>query len=157
MYFLIFFFFVRVMMFVVGLPVAQIVLFCLSVGRDPYGLHLAVVNHESNRTTCPPTDSCDLTQLSCQYLHQIVLRRQKLVSNAQHRWYQYSVVKLRILFHVSTSINTRDAYLFILIDFHSYLCIYFETLSPRSVGKFCFTLFSFLIFSIRFITLNFLI
>lgn len=71
----------RVMMFIVGLPVAQIVLFCLSVGKDPYGLHLAIVNHETNNKTCPPTGSCDLTQLSCQFLHQIEIRRQKLVSN----------------------------------------------------------------------------
>lgn len=71
----------RVMMFIVGLPVAQIVLFCLSVGKDPYGLHLAIVNHETNNKTCPPTGSCDLTQLSCQFLHQIEIRRQILVSN----------------------------------------------------------------------------
>lgn len=67
------------MMFIVGLPVAQIVLFCLSVGKDPYGLHLAVINHETTNKTCPPTVSCDLTQLSCQYLRQIELRRQVLV------------------------------------------------------------------------------
>jgi len=69
------------MMFIVGLPVAQIVLFCLSVGKDPYGLHLAIVNHETTNKTCPPSGTCDLTQLSCQYLHQIELRRQVLVSN----------------------------------------------------------------------------
>jgi len=71
----------RVMMFIVGLPVAQIVLFCLSVGKDPHGLHLAIVNHETNNKTCPPTGSCELTQLSCQFLHQIELRRQVLVSD----------------------------------------------------------------------------
>jgi len=69
------------MMFIVGLPVAQIVLFCLSVGKDPHGLHLAIVNHETNNKTCPPTGSCELTQLSCQFLHQIELRRQVLVSD----------------------------------------------------------------------------
>ncbi|KAL4148776.1 hypothetical protein QTP88_002935 [Uroleucon formosanum] len=69
---------VAVMMFIVGLPVAQIVLFCLSVGKDPHGLHLAIVNHETNNRTCPPTGSCELTQLSCQFLHQIELRRQVL-------------------------------------------------------------------------------
>lgn len=74
-------------MFIVGLPVAQIVLFCLSVGKDPYGLHLAIVNHETNNKTCPPTGTCELTQLSCQFLHQIELRRQVLVSNNKHLYF----------------------------------------------------------------------
>lgn len=73
------------MMFIVGLPVAQIVLFCLSVGKDPYGLHLAVVNHETTNRSCPPTGGCDLTHLSCQYLHQIELRRQVLVSDIYNK------------------------------------------------------------------------
>lgn len=81
------------MMFIVGLPVAQIVLFCLSVGKDPYGLHLAIVNHETNNKTCPPTGSCDLTQLSCQYLHQIELRRQTLVSVIINN---YNVISMKI-------------------------------------------------------------
>lgn len=76
----------RVMMFIVGLPVAQIVLFCLSIGKDPYGLHLAIVNHETNNKTCPPTNTCDLTQLSCQYLYQIEIRRQVLVSNTYYMY-----------------------------------------------------------------------
>ncbi|XP_050429467.1 ABC transporter G family member 23 [Adelges cooleyi] len=69
---------VAVMLFIVGLPVAQIVLFCLSIGKDPYGLHLAVVNHETTNKTCPPTGSCYLNELSCQFLHQIEKRRQIL-------------------------------------------------------------------------------
>lgn len=76
-----------------GLPVAQIVLFCLSVGKDPYGLHLAIVNHETNNKTCPPTGTCELTQLSCQFLHQIELRRQVLVSNYKHL-YSYEIKSL---------------------------------------------------------------
>jgi len=81
------------MMFIVGLPVAQIVLFCLSVGKDPYGLHLAIVNHETNNKTCPPTGTCELTQLSCQFLHQMELRRQVLVSNNKHL-YSYEIKSL---------------------------------------------------------------
>lgn len=76
-----------------GLPVAQIVLFCLSVGKDPYGLHLAIVNHETNNKTCPPTGTCELTQLSCQFLHQMELRRQVLVSNNKHL-YSYEIKSL---------------------------------------------------------------
>nr|CAD7607490.1 unnamed protein product [Timema genevievae] len=39
---------VGVMMFIFLLPVLQIILFCLSIGRDPLGLHLAVFNQELN-------------------------------------------------------------------------------------------------------------
>ncbi|XP_050536009.1 ABC transporter G family member 23 [Daktulosphaira vitifoliae] len=69
---------VAVMMFIVGLPVAQIVLFCLSIGKDPYGLHLAVVNYETPNKTCGPTGGCHLEELSCQFLHHVEKRRQVL-------------------------------------------------------------------------------
>jgi len=85
-------------MFIVGLPVAQIVLFCLSVGKDPYGLHLAIVNHETNNKTCPPTGTCELTQLSCQFLHQIELRRQVLVSNNKHLYF-YEIKSLITIYY----------------------------------------------------------
>nr|CAD7424981.1 unnamed protein product [Timema monikensis] len=39
---------VGVMLFIFLLPVLQIILFCLSIGRDPLGLHLAVFNQELN-------------------------------------------------------------------------------------------------------------
>lgn len=37
---------VGVMLFIFALPVMQVILFCLAIGRDPTGLKLAIVNHE---------------------------------------------------------------------------------------------------------------
>lgn len=37
---------VGVMLFIFALPVMQVILFCLAIGRDPTGLKLAVVNNE---------------------------------------------------------------------------------------------------------------
>lgn len=34
------------MLFIFALPVMQVILFCLAIGRDPTGLKLAVVNNE---------------------------------------------------------------------------------------------------------------
>nr|CAD7455720.1 unnamed protein product [Timema tahoe] len=44
---------VGVMLFIFLLPVLQIILFCLSIGRDPLGLHLAVFNQELNDSSVP--------------------------------------------------------------------------------------------------------
>ncbi|CAL7937625.1 unnamed protein product [Xylocopa violacea] len=64
---------VGIMLFIIGLPVAQIILFCLSIGKDPVGLKLAVVNNELNSTNepCIPTMGCDWTLLSCRYLQHL--------------------------------------------------------------------------------------
>lgn len=37
---------VGVMLFIFALPVMQVILFCLAIGRDPTGLKMAVVNNE---------------------------------------------------------------------------------------------------------------
>lgn len=60
----------RVMLFIVGLPVAQIVLFCYSIGHDPKGLNLAVKNFELSDSTmgCPVVPGCNATYLSCRFL-----------------------------------------------------------------------------------------
>lgn len=34
------------MLFIFALPVMQVILFCLAIGRDPTGLKLAIVNNE---------------------------------------------------------------------------------------------------------------
>ncbi|XP_076758531.1 ABC transporter G family member 23 [Xylocopa sonorina] len=72
---------VGIMLFIIGLPVAQIVLFCLSIGKDPVGLKLAVVNHELNNSNdpCTPTIGCDWTLLSCRYLQHLESTSVKLV------------------------------------------------------------------------------
>jgi hypothetical protein len=61
------------MAFVIGLPVAQIILFCLAIGHDPTGLPIAVTNHELPdnllaQQECPIYDGCNYTLLSCRYL-----------------------------------------------------------------------------------------
>ena len=38
------------MLFIFALPVMQVILFCLAIGRDPTGLKLAVANMEMNGT-----------------------------------------------------------------------------------------------------------
>lgn len=61
---------VGVMLFIFALPVMQVILFCLAIGRDPTGLHLAIVNHEMNWTTkaCPVRTNCSFENLGCRYL-----------------------------------------------------------------------------------------
>ncbi|XP_026687946.1 uncharacterized protein LOC103521471, partial [Diaphorina citri] len=74
---------VGVMCFIIGLPVAQIILFCLSIGHDPVGLHLAVVNYESNINDCAIYEKetkCELAFLSCKYLKYVKAKNQKIVS-----------------------------------------------------------------------------
>lgn len=41
---------VGVMLFIFVLPVMQVILFCLAIGRNPTGLHIAIVNKEMNDT-----------------------------------------------------------------------------------------------------------
>lgn len=91
------------MLFVVGLPIFQIILFCLTIGKDPIGLHLAIVNQElsgnnvncsyvppykvlkpcgtpANNSECPfPEYDCVVDMLSCQFLESLAQRNQKLV------------------------------------------------------------------------------
>lgn len=61
---------VGVMLFIFALPVMQVILFCLAIGRDPTGLKLAIVNSEMDFETmnCPFTGNCSFTNLSCRYL-----------------------------------------------------------------------------------------
>lgn len=58
------------MLFIIGLPVSQIVLFALSIGHDPKNLPIAVKNYELNTTFdgCPVMPGCNDTILSCRYL-----------------------------------------------------------------------------------------
>jgi hypothetical protein len=68
-----------VMAFMIGLPVGQIILFCLAIGRDPTGLTLAITNHELtsemlSQQECPVTRGCNRTLLSCRYLDMLKQR-----------------------------------------------------------------------------------
>lgn len=72
------------MLFIIGLPVSQIVLFCISIGHDPVGLNIAIVNNElSSDEMLKPclvniTD-CNNTLLSCKYLKYLEDRKGNLV------------------------------------------------------------------------------
>lgn len=74
-----------VMLFIVGLPVAQIILFCLAIGHDPTGLPIAVANHELSESLlmeqkCPLYSGCNNTLLSCRYLEFLKNRSVVVVS-----------------------------------------------------------------------------
>lgn len=70
------------MTFIIGLPVAQIILFCLSIGHDPVDLPVAVVNYElDTRNVCVEDLNCNGTTLSCSYLGYLERRALKLVSD----------------------------------------------------------------------------
>lgn len=73
---------VGIMLFIVGLPVVQIVLYCYAIGHDPTGLKIAVSNHEMDENMityqyCPVLTGCNQTMLSCRYLD--MLRTNKSV------------------------------------------------------------------------------
>ncbi|XP_012220208.1 ABC transporter G family member 20 [Linepithema humile] len=72
---------VGVMLFIIALPVAQIILFCISIGKDPVGLNLAIVNNELNNSMqpCIPSTGCDWSLLSCRYLQQLEKKTMKLL------------------------------------------------------------------------------
>lgn len=57
------------MLFIFALPVMQVILFCLAIGRDPTGLHLAIVNNEVSMSgNCGFDEGCTFSNLSCRYL-----------------------------------------------------------------------------------------
>lgn len=60
-----------VMLFIFALPVMQVILFCLAIGRDPTDLKLAIVNKEMfyENMSCPIARDCSFTHLSCRYLN----------------------------------------------------------------------------------------
>lgn len=64
---------VGVMLFIFALPVMQVILFCLAIGRDPTDLRIAIVNHELNNSKepCPIIQGCHLKLLSCRYLNNL--------------------------------------------------------------------------------------
>ncbi|XP_037028883.1 ABC transporter G family member 20 isoform X3 [Bradysia coprophila] len=62
---------VGVMLFIFALPVMQVILFCLAIGRDPNGLKLAIANMEMNGTECNFEPGCHFSGLSCRYLNHL--------------------------------------------------------------------------------------
>ncbi|KAG7297604.1 hypothetical protein JYU34_019659 [Plutella xylostella] len=70
---------IGMMLFIFGLPCMQVILFCLAIGRDPYGLKLAIVNDDVNvmNGSCPYNKTCSMKNLSCRYLDH--LRNQSII------------------------------------------------------------------------------
>ncbi|KAL0122985.1 hypothetical protein PUN28_007557 [Cardiocondyla obscurior] len=85
----------RIMLFIIGLPVAQIVLFCISIGKDPIGLKLAIVNNELNNSMqpCVPGIGCDQSLLSCRYLQQLQKKTLEFIPYDNEEDARYAVTK----------------------------------------------------------------
>ncbi|TMW50905.1 hypothetical protein DOY81_004016 [Sarcophaga bullata] len=74
-----------IMLFIVGLPVVQILLFCYAIGHDPTGLNIAVSNHEMTdemitQQNCPVRLGCNQTMLSCRYIDMLVKNKSMVVT-----------------------------------------------------------------------------
>lgn len=83
------------MMFIIGLPVAQIILFCFSIGKDPVGLKLAIVNNELNNSMqpCIPSIGCDWSLLSCRYLQYLEKKTLKFLPYDTEEEARHAVTK----------------------------------------------------------------
>lgn len=100
------------MLFIFALPVMQVILFCLAIGRDPTGLHLAVVNKEMDWETmnCPVYNNCTLSMFSCRYLNSLPKDTVVLVSVgrfafslwSQWRLYVYTMGGFPLIFRIIT-------------------------------------------------------
>lgn len=69
-----------VMAFIIGLPMAQIILFSYAIGHDPRGLKLGVSNYEfpfnaDSPSDCPVYRGCNTTLLSCRFLNNLHERK----------------------------------------------------------------------------------
>lgn len=86
---------VGMMLFIIGLPVAQIILFCISIGKDPVGLKLAIVNNEFNNSMqpCIPGTGCDWSLLSCRYLQHLQKKTIQLLPYDNEEEAKYAVTK----------------------------------------------------------------
>ncbi|KAF7271422.1 hypothetical protein GWI33_015708 [Rhynchophorus ferrugineus] len=60
---------IPIMAFIIGLPVGQTILFCLSIGHDPKHVPVSIVNHEINypMEKCQFVPGCNASRLSCNY------------------------------------------------------------------------------------------
>ncbi|GBP77024.1 ABC transporter G family member 20 [Eumeta japonica] len=64
---------IGVMLFIFVLPVMQVILFCLAIGRDPSGLKLAIVVDDVHVVDgyCPFNETCNMKNLSCRYINHL--------------------------------------------------------------------------------------
>lgn len=86
------------------LPVIQIVLFCLTIGKDPVGLKLGVVNNELLvNQKCPPVNhNCSFDFLSCRMLDALRADRHDLVRsiNFNYCFYLFIYSFIFVLYHL---------------------------------------------------------
>lgn len=91
------------MLFIFALPVMQVILFCLAIGRDPTGLKLAIVNHEMDFSTkdCPVYNNCSFSHLSCRYLkfldNETMIKVSGRCLNQAKRWFVALVIILNFV------------------------------------------------------------
>lgn len=64
------------MIFLIGLPCAQIILFCLAIGHYPKDLRFAVYNQEFSENECTMQNT---RFLSCQFLNILKETQYKIV------------------------------------------------------------------------------
>lgn len=87
------------MLFIFALPVMQVILFCLAIGRDPTGLHLAIVNHEMDWETksCPEFTNCTFETLSCRYIAK--LRNDTIVKVSSVLFFSYLTIGRKVFYN----------------------------------------------------------
>lgn len=98
-------FYCRVMLFIFALPVMQVILFCLAIGRDATGLQLAIVNHEINYTAgerCEYNMGCSFKMLSCRYLQNL---NNESIHKVRLSFYSLITRTLSVLFSSSFSLQ----------------------------------------------------
>lgn len=71
---------IPILSFLIGLPMAQVILFCLAIGKDPINLDIAVTNKELDHFTdaCKFVPGCNTSKLSCNYIS--YLEKQDLIT-----------------------------------------------------------------------------
>lgn len=83
------------MAFIIGLPAVQIILFCLSIGKDPRNLPIAIVNNDfnSSKQGCEIINGCVYENLSCRFLSKLEDRTLKLLNYDTDEEARYAVEK----------------------------------------------------------------
>lgn len=76
---------VSMTLIIIFVPLAQVILFCYTVGRDPEGLKLSVLNRElKNNEPCNTTSIGDPVLFSCQYLSELTSMTYEMVMFGSH-------------------------------------------------------------------------
>lgn len=73
---------IPILLFLIGLPMVQVILFCVAIGKDPINLNVAVANYELDKPTdaCKFVPGCNTTRLSCNYISYLMKQQLNIVS-----------------------------------------------------------------------------